>query len=87
MLIVIEEIIPLVVLYAPGILPSTCVLPSQKERIDSQRHERQRNTYALKRDVFAGVDLSKVKAVDCGVNISMLDGDVVKAMCGCVSRR
>ncbi|KAH9924412.1 uncharacterized protein B0H18DRAFT_1211856 [Fomitopsis serialis] len=46
MVIIIEEIIPLVVLYAPGVLPSTCLLPSQKERIDTKRREKQK-TYAL----------------------------------------
>ena len=40
-LIVLEEIIPLVVLYAPFLLPSTCVLPSQKERIASKRRDKQ----------------------------------------------
>jgi LETM1 and EF-hand domain-containing protein 1 len=82
MIVVIEEIIPLVVLYAPGILPSTCILPSQRERIDSQRHERQRNTYKLKRDVFAAVDLSEAKTVEGGVNLAELDGQGVKALCG-----
>ncbi|CAL1707995.1 unnamed protein product [Somion occarium] len=40
--IVIEEIIPLIVLYAPFLLPSTCILPSQKERIDDKRRAQQR---------------------------------------------
>ncbi|KDQ57737.1 hypothetical protein JAAARDRAFT_178155 [Jaapia argillacea MUCL 33604] len=39
--VIIEEIIPLIVLYVPGMLPSTCVLPSQRERIEQKRHERQ----------------------------------------------
>ena len=33
---ILEEIIPLVVMYAPGLLPSTCILPSQLERIQGR---------------------------------------------------
>ncbi|KAI0790685.1 hypothetical protein C8Q75DRAFT_851782 [Abortiporus biennis] len=40
-IIVIEEIIPLIVMYAPFILPSTCILPSQQERIVEKRREKQ----------------------------------------------
>ncbi|KIY48047.1 hypothetical protein FISHEDRAFT_44066, partial [Fistulina hepatica ATCC 64428] len=32
----IEELIPLIVLFAPGMLPSTCILPSQRKRIDTK---------------------------------------------------
>ena len=42
--LVIEEIIPLIVLYAPWMLPSTCVLPSQRERIETKRREKQMET-------------------------------------------
>ncbi|TFY67236.1 hypothetical protein EVJ58_g1752 [Rhodofomes roseus] len=42
LVIIMEEIIPLVVLYAPGVLPSTCLLPSQKDRIDTKRREKQK---------------------------------------------
>jgi len=40
--LVLEEVIPLIVLYAPGMLPSTCILASQRERIDAKRCEKQR---------------------------------------------
>ncbi|KZV63648.1 hypothetical protein PENSPDRAFT_657109 [Peniophora sp. CONT] len=39
--LIIEEIIPLIVLYAPWMLPSTCLLPSQRERIETKRREKQ----------------------------------------------
>ena len=45
-IIVIEEILPLVVLYTPFLLPSTCILPSQKERIDGKKREKQQG-YAI----------------------------------------
>jgi hypothetical protein len=46
-LLVLDEVIPLIVLYAPGMLPSTCILASQRERIDAKRREKQR-TYVKK---------------------------------------
>ncbi|KIP08288.1 hypothetical protein PHLGIDRAFT_35050 [Phlebiopsis gigantea 11061_1 CR5-6] len=44
-IIIAEEVIPLVVMYAPSILPSTCILPSQKERIDTKKRDK-RAAYA-----------------------------------------
>jgi LETM1 and EF-hand domain-containing protein 1, mitochondrial len=41
-LLVLEEAIPLIVLYAPGMLPSTCILTSHHERSDAKRREKQR---------------------------------------------
>ncbi|CCM00697.1 uncharacterized protein FIBRA_02736 [Fibroporia radiculosa] len=52
MIIIIEEIIPLVVLYAPFVLPSTCLLPSQKERIDAKRREKQRLRVLASKPLF-----------------------------------
>ncbi|KAI0001290.1 hypothetical protein BJV74DRAFT_766424 [Russula compacta] len=50
-----EEVIPLIVLYAPGMLPSTCILASQRERIDAKRREKQRTYAETMRDVFSDV--------------------------------
>jgi len=38
-LVTLEELIPLMVLYAPFMLPSTCILPSQRERISFKRRQ------------------------------------------------
>ncbi|KAF8894920.1 hypothetical protein CPB84DRAFT_1782640 [Gymnopilus junonius] len=38
--LVLEEIIPLIAIYAPFMLPSTCILPSQRERIEAKRAEK-----------------------------------------------
>lgn len=51
-IIIAEEVIPLVVMYAPFILPSTCILPSQKERIDTKRRAKQAAYPQTMRDVF-----------------------------------
>ncbi|KAL5485003.1 hypothetical protein ACEPAI_7645 [Sanghuangporus weigelae] len=61
--LIVEELIPLIVLYVPGMLPSTCVLPSQRERIEARRHEKQRGAYASAKsmDVFKDVSIEKVQ--------------------------
>ncbi len=53
--IVLEEVIPLIVLYAPGMLPSTCILASQRERIDAKRCEKQRAYAEEMRDALLEV--------------------------------
>jgi LETM1 and EF-hand domain-containing protein 1, mitochondrial len=53
--LLLEEVIPLIVLYAPGMLPSTCILASQRERIEAKRREKQRDFAETMRDVFSGV--------------------------------
>ncbi|KAI0082005.1 hypothetical protein K474DRAFT_1655927 [Panus rudis PR-1116 ss-1] len=50
--ILLEEVIPLVVIYAPFLLPSTCILPSQKDRIDSKRRDQQRTYISLMGEDF-----------------------------------
>lgn len=37
--LLIEEVIPLIIIYAPFLLPSTCLLPSQRERMDQSKDE------------------------------------------------
>lgn len=63
-IIVIEEIIPLIVMYVPGMLPSTCVLPSQRARIVAKRHERQREAYASAKMTNAFKDVTFGEVVD-----------------------
>ena len=53
--LLLEEVIPLIVLYAPWMLPSTCILASQRERIDAKRREKQRDFAETMRDVFSDV--------------------------------
>ncbi|TFY59212.1 hypothetical protein EVG20_g7874 [Dentipellis fragilis] len=51
--LVVEEIIPLIAIYAPFMLPSTCIMPSQWERIDGKRREKQLAFAESLRDEFA----------------------------------
>ena len=74
--LVLEEVIPLIVLYAPGMLPSTCILASQRERIEAKRYEKQR-AYAIEmRDAFSKVReagatalASSLPSADSGVGL------------------
>lgn len=38
--LLLEEVIPLIAIYAPFMLPSTCILPSQRARIESKKAEK-----------------------------------------------
>jgi LETM1 and EF-hand domain-containing protein 1 len=35
-----EEVIPLIAIYAPSFLPSTCILPSQQARISEKKFQK-----------------------------------------------
>jgi hypothetical protein len=79
--LVLEEVIPLLVLYAPFMLPSTCVLPSQAARIARARRERQLAFSAL------GPEFAVIRdgARDAGaVPLKQVHGASLQALCGCV---
>jgi len=42
-LVILEEVLPLLVLYAPWLLPSTCILPSQMLRIKTKEEGKRRD--------------------------------------------
>ena len=77
--LVIEEIIPLIVLYVPGMLPSTCVLPSQRERIEKKRREKQETiSHAMKSELRA---LSVT--TEANMMLKNLTSTQLIALCGC----
>lgn len=47
-----EELIPFVALYAPRMLPSTCVLPGQRDRIVSRARDQQLAALFSHRGIF-----------------------------------
>ncbi len=57
-LLILEEVLPLLVLYAPWLLPSTCILPSQLLRIktDEEKKRREGLTQLSQTLSFAAVD-------------------------------
>jgi hypothetical protein len=79
--LVLEEVIPLLVLYAPFMLPSTCVMPSQRERIQAKQREKQIAFLSL-REYFD--EIRKPGAEKGFVTISDLRGPGLQAMCGYV---
>ncbi|KII92861.1 hypothetical protein PLICRDRAFT_51194 [Plicaturopsis crispa FD-325 SS-3] len=79
--IILEEIIPLIALYAPWMLPSTCLLPSQRERIEAKKQDKQmearekfRSTYLDLRRVAAGAGFVPVK--------SLTQASFAESLCG-----
>jgi len=80
--LLLEEVIPLIVLYAPGMLPSTCILASQRERIDAKRREKQRAYAETSRDVFLDV----LKAGPTALASSLPNTVSSIALCGLLSQ-
>ncbi|KAJ7497132.1 hypothetical protein FB451DRAFT_1210250 [Mycena latifolia] len=78
--LILEEIIPLIVLYAPGMLPSTCILPSQRDRIQEKAMDKALGFMTSHKQAFA----SLVQAADNGeIPLNSLSGqNVPKAICG-----
>lgn len=54
-ILVAEELVPLVALYAPRMLPSTCVLPGQRDRIVSRAYNRQLTAIINHRGIFEAI--------------------------------
>lgn len=82
-IIVAEEAIPLVVIYAPFLLPSTCLLPSQKERIENKRREKQKTFAESMKLVFQEVYKRAVEQPELSVS-KLLDRSAVVSYAGCV---
>ncbi|KAI0321091.1 hypothetical protein OF83DRAFT_1101517 [Amylostereum chailletii] len=80
-LLVLEEVIPLIVLYAPGMLPSTCVLPSQRERIEQKRRDKQEAFIQSSRE-----ELSAIQKAGVNLNVAALPSRThMMAICGALS--
>ncbi|KAH9858633.1 hypothetical protein C2E23DRAFT_799411 [Lenzites betulinus] len=83
-IIIAEEAIPLVVIYTPFLLPSTCLLPSQKERIDNKRREKQRAVVQTARPIFEGVHTRALAQPDAALG-ALLDGQALTPINGVLS--
>jgi LETM1 and EF-hand domain-containing protein 1, mitochondrial len=72
---------PLIVLYAPGMLPSTCILTSQRERSDAKRREKQRAFAEAMRgallDVYKAGPAALVSSLPNSVSGIALCGQVI----------
>ncbi|KAF8306327.1 hypothetical protein DL93DRAFT_2143887 [Clavulina sp. PMI_390] len=82
-LIIVEEILPLIVIYAPFMLPSTTILPSQAERIYGKREEKKIQTlttvkWYLERD---GLLPATSKEMLSQMDVKTLGNDLAWTIC------
>lgn len=80
-LIILEEALPFIVLYAPGMLPSTCLLPSQRQRIEAKRRAKQMAHVASVREEFSVQNLDSMEK-----GVKSLDTNLARAVAGIFSR-
>jgi len=84
--IIMEELIPLIAIYAPGMLPSTTILPSQLKRVEEKARERQLMS-AAKKPAFSNIvqtgnqNGNGDKIVDL-MQLRTLEDDAMRAVCG-----
>lgn len=57
--LLLEEVIPLIAIYAPSMLPSTCILPSQRARIEEKKTEKAIAFASSYRQLFANLKLKE----------------------------
>lgn len=77
--LILEEILPLIVLYAPFMLPSTCILPSQSARIAEKGVEKATKFSTQYQPLFQ--DLAKKN----GRSDILRESAASTAFCGCVN--
>jgi LETM1 and EF-hand domain-containing protein 1 len=75
-----EELIPFIALYVPRMLPSTCVLPGQRDRINAKARDNQRLVLAENWQLF---NLLRKENESSGF-IPTLSLENAGALCGCV---
>ena len=79
--LLLEEVIPLIAIYAPFMLPSTCVLPSQRERIEAKRSEKATAFANDYRHIYAQLKLLETPAGHLPLDTLRIPGASV-AVCG-----
>jgi hypothetical protein len=90
LLVILEEIIPLLVIYAPSILPSTCILPSQMQKIREKTEERHMRWLDVLRKSESRRKrwqslVSRVEGEGRSLRLRELGGEDVRILCGRVS--
>ena len=71
-------------MYAPFILPSTCILPAQKERIEHKLRAKQQAFAAESRDTFERILALGTSSAGADVK-HLLDGPSIAAVSGYVT--
>ncbi|KAG8934380.1 hypothetical protein FRC01_003337 [Tulasnella sp. 417] len=78
--LIIEEIIPLIVMYVPGILPSTCILPSQLERIQTKAENTRKDALKSVSSLLKDVKMEDLKSLVAG-GLKSFDTPLLKELC------
>ena len=83
--VLLEEVIPLIAIYAPFMLPSTCILPSQRERIENAKRSKQAAYVANNRQLFRHLATAESGHLPLG----LLRGNpsLAEVVCGCIFLR
>ncbi|GLB37235.1 putative LETM1-like protein [Lyophyllum shimeji] len=79
--LLLEEVIPLIAIYAPFMLPSTCILPSQRERIEQKRTEKAIAFATDYRHVYSQLKLKESPSGHLPLDALRMNGASV-AVCG-----
>jgi len=82
--LVLEEIVPLIAIYAPFMLPSTCILPSQRDRIETTKTNNQIAASEVYRKVYEDILL---KEEGGRISLAMLSRDNVSSQALCMLLR
>ncbi|KAJ7594705.1 hypothetical protein C8J56DRAFT_1023248 [Mycena floridula] len=77
--LLLEEVIPLLALYAPFMLPSTCLLPAQQRRIELKKNAKAISVASLNAATFA--QLRGASSTGLLPIKSLLTGDAPTALC------
>ncbi|ESK92949.1 hypothetical protein Moror_9022 [Moniliophthora roreri MCA 2997] len=75
--VILEELIPVIALYAPFMLPSTCVLPAQRERIEEKKAIKALASYHESRALILSM---KSKVQDGKLPLTALSGTGVASV-------
>lgn len=86
-LMTIEELLPLMVIYTPFLLPSTCILPSQKAKIESQAEaKRQMALQKLAELVKPSVSCESEKSASQSEGLTALSAEALTELTRCVRK-
>lgn len=78
--VLLEEVIPLIAIYAPFMLPSTCILPSQRERIENAMRTKQASYLTNNRQLFKHLSTAESGRVSFEVLTS--NAVLTEVLCG-----
>ncbi|KAF8348103.1 hypothetical protein F5887DRAFT_880383 [Amanita rubescens] len=79
--LLLEEVIPLIAIYVPSLLPSTCILPSQRARIEEKKTEKALAFSTIYKPLFAQLRGLENSTGQLGLE-SLRQSSASEAICG-----